>query len=96
MQFAINVAIFILGYAIAFAVVAKPKEFRKSLAQFSGKLRFVTNGLKSSSPSTKAEEAELLPQRRESLSNLECELLTKYVIALHDERTFTDCFAEKR
>ena len=82
MQLALNAVIFILGYSIAFAVVAKPIQSRKAITQFLNKLRFVTNGFKSVSPALDAEKTALLPEGerqadRAALSSSGAELLTK-------------------
>ena len=82
MQLALNAVIFILGYSIAFAVVAKPTQSRKAIAQFLNKLRFVTNGFKSAYPTSEAEKTELLPEEerqadRAAVLSSKAELLTK-------------------
>lgn len=51
MQIAINVLIFVCGFAIAALIGSKPKQSRLALDDFLSKLRYVTNGFKRSAPS---------------------------------------------
>lgn len=76
MQFAINIAIFV----VTFAVVATPIQSRKAIENLVKRLRFVTNSLGLGIPGSEQGKASLLPDNLDETRQFpHTLLLTKFV-----------------